>query len=119
MNLSLYKHWPQPLLFLLWPLTELTSQHKANWPSPQASYINKILLVYIGNHSNLSPLRLELRCLKASSGTVAIGLPSRANRVNSLIPTKACSGKVRIRLKPRSRTWKVKCSRVKLSLVLR
>ena len=37
----------------------------------------------------LRPLRLLLRCLNASSGNVAIGLPSRANNVNSLIPLKA------------------------------
>ena len=52
----------------------------------------------------LRPRRLELRLVKAASGRLDMGLPSRASRVRPVIPENASSGRRRRRLKPRSRT---------------
>ena len=59
----------------------------------------------------LSPLREELRWVKADTGRLFMGFPSRASRVRELIPAKASFGKSLRRLKPRSRTWKDKLLR--------
>jgi hypothetical protein len=52
----------------------------------------------------LRPRNEEFKWLKASSGRVAMGLPSKANNVKSLDSEKAIWGKIRIKLKPKSKT---------------
>ena len=53
----------------------------------------------------LSPLKVLFKCLNASKGTVAKGLPSSANKVSSELSRNAFTGISRMALNPKSKTY--------------
>ena len=71
------------------------------------SVIQRILQSHVRKRPpRLRPRNEVFKWLKASSGRVAMGLPSNANNVKSLDSEKAIWGKIRIKLKPKSKTCK-------------
>ena len=71
------------------------------------SVIQRILQSHVRKRPpRLRPRNEVFKWLKASSGRVAMGLPSNANKVKSLDSEKAIWGKIRIKLKPKSKTCK-------------